>query len=173
MRAAHPLTELIPYLRGELSDRERALTAQHLTGCAACRAQIDALALTLTTISARIDELPAPDWSTYRLELHRKLAARELTARRWWQPMLVWGPLAAAGIAALALFTLVTLHRSDNLAQPAVEQLALADLGHTDVGLLRNYPVVERLDLLENYDVIEHLDELAPANPQPNAPHAL
>ena len=32
-----------------------------------------------------------------------------------------------------------------------------------DVGLLRNYPVVEQLDLLENYDVIEHLDELPAA----------
>jgi hypothetical protein len=32
-----------------------------------------------------------------------------------------------------------------------------------DVGLLRNYGVVKRLDLLENYDVIEHLDELRPA----------
>ncbi len=38
----------------------------------------------------------------------------------------------------------------------------------TEIGLLRNYPVVEHLDLLENYDVIERLDELTPAvNPMP------
>ncbi len=42
-------------------------------------------------------------------------------------------------------------------------------MSHTDVGLLRDYPVVERLDMLENYDVIEHLDELSPAPPQTNA----
>jgi hypothetical protein len=33
-----------------------------------------------------------------------------------------------------------------------------------DVGLLRDYPVVEKLDLLEDYDVIEHLDEMPPAD---------
>jgi len=37
------------------------------------------------------------------------------------------------------------------------------------VGLLRNYGVVERLDLLENYDVIEHLDEIKPAPQGSNA----
>jgi hypothetical protein len=39
----------------------------------------------------------------------------------------------------------------------------VAAVGATDVGLLRNYGVVTKLDLLENYDVIEHLDELRPA----------
>jgi hypothetical protein len=46
-----------------------------------------------------------------------------------------------------------------------VDQLAVNDvISRTDVGLLRNYPMVERLDLLENdnYEVIEHLDELVP-----------
>ncbi len=51
---------------------------------------------------------------------------------------------------------------------PGVDQLevegALAD---ADIGLLREYPVVEHLDLLENYDVIENLDQLTP----PSRPH--
>jgi hypothetical protein len=45
-----------------------------------------------------------------------------------------------------------------------VEELALEQqLGANDLRMLRNYPVVERLDLLENYDVIEHLNELSPS----------
>ena len=42
-----------------------------------------------------------------------------------------------------------------------VDQLAMEQQAEpVDVGLLRDYPVVEQLDLLENYDVIEHLDQL-------------
>ena len=42
-----------------------------------------------------------------------------------------------------------------------MDQLAMEQqMSAADVGLLRNYGVVEKLDLLENYDVIEHLDEL-------------
>ena len=45
-----------------------------------------------------------------------------------------------------------------------MEEIALEQqLGANDLGLLRYYPVVERLDLLENFDVIEHLNELSPA----------
>ena len=48
---------------------------------------------------------------------------------------------------------------------PSEEQVAFEQpAGVVDVGLLRNYAVVERLDLLENYDVIEHLDQLKPAS---------
>jgi predicted anti-sigma-YlaC factor YlaD len=170
MSATHPETNLIPYLRGELSDRERVRTAAHLEGCAACRAQADALARTLQVIARQVEELPTPEWAVYRTELRRKLAARATATRRWWQPTIVWGSFAAAGVAAVALLTVVALHRGNPGIQPSIGPLALAEpdvdiMGRTDVGLLRNYPMVERLDMLEsdNYDVIEHLDELAPS----------
>jgi len=166
MPATHPEINLIPYLRGELSGRERERTAAHLGGCTECRAQADALAQTLQLVARQLDQLPAPEWTVYRAELRRKLAAREAPRRRWWQPTLVWGGLAAAGVAAVALVTVAALHRGNHGPQPMVEQLALADvISRTDVGLLRNYPMVERLDMLDNdnYEVIEHLDELAPS----------
>lgn len=171
MSATHPETSLIPYLRGELRGRERARMAAHLDGCAPCRTQADALARTLRLIAQQVEELPTPEWAAYRAELQRKLDARETATRRWWQPTLVWGSFAAAGVAAVALLTLVALHRGGPGSQPSIGPLALADpdvdvIGRTDVGLLRNYPLVERLDMLDNdnYDVIEHLDELAPSS---------
>ena len=70
--------------------------------------------------------------------------------------------LTAAG--AIATAALLPVVRSPTHAVPPVEELALEQqLGSNDLGLLRNYPVVEQLDLLENYDVIEHLNELSPA----------
>jgi anti-sigma factor RsiW len=171
MSATHPETNLIPYLRGELSGRERARTAAHLDGCAACRTQAEALARTLQLIAQQVEELPTPEWAAYRTELRRKLAARETPTRRWWQPTVVSGSFAAVGVAAVALLTVVALHRGNPGTQPSIGPLALAEpdvdvIGRTDVGLLRNYPMVERLDMLDNdnYDVIEHLDELAPSS---------
>jgi hypothetical protein len=66
------------------------------------------------------------------------------------------------------------LHQGAGSPAPLVspDQLAFEDvISRTDVGLLRDYPMVERLDMLENdsYEVIEHLDELTPASSRTNA----
>jgi hypothetical protein len=111
-------------------------------------------------VSARLQELPQPEWIAYRSELRRKLDARHVSRRRRW--MFALASLTAAGAAAAA--TLLLVVRSPTHPVPPVEELALEQqLGSNDLGLLRNYPMVEQLDLLENYDVIEHLNELSPA----------
>ncbi len=164
MAATHPETALVPFIRGELTGGERDRVADHLERCGECRASAESFRATLAELAARIDELPAPEWTAYRAELRRKLAARNQPRERWWQwrPAFGWaGMAAAAAIAALALwFAVPGFHGS----APSEDQLAMEQpVDVADVGLLRNYPVVQRLDLLENYDVIEHLDELAPA----------
>jgi anti-sigma factor RsiW len=161
MSLKHPEINLIPYLRGELSGREHDRMAAHLDGCAECRAQADELARTLKLVAHQVEQLPAPDWAVYRAELRRKLAAREAREARWWQSIYVWGGMATAGVAAVALLTVVAINRG-NEGQPGVDQIALADV--PDLGLMRNYPMVERLDMLndDNYEVIAHLDELTP-----------
>lgn len=175
MSVKHPRQDLIAYLRGELPSRERSSVAAHLADCVECRAETDTLASALELLAQGIAQLPTPDWNEYRTELRRKLAARTDPQPRWWQLNLLWGSLAAAGVAALLFISLGTLHHTpDRLAAvnsaSMMDQLAMADvMSHTDVGLFRDYPVVERLDMLENYDVIEHLDELSPAPPQTNA----
>ncbi|MGH7843086.1 MAG: anti-sigma factor family protein [Candidatus Binataceae bacterium] len=168
MRRSHPQADLIPFLRGELSGRERARIAAHLEGCGECRAQAETLTRTLGLIARELAQLPTPDWNAFRAELRRKLAAREAPAPRWWrQPIFAWTAIAAAGVAAVAIVSLIVLPRGPNGAGPLLDQLAFEDMiSRTDVGLLRNYPMVERLDLLENdnYEVIEHLDELEPSD---------
>jgi anti-sigma factor RsiW len=173
MPGKHRQADLIPFVRGELDAREHARTAAHLDGCADCRAHAAALTRTLGLIAREIEQLPTPEWTQFRAELRRRLAAREAPAGRWWQPVLVWGSFAAAGVAAVAFASIVLLRRGPDSLVPLVspEQLAFEDvISRTDVGLLRNYPMVERLDMLENdsYEVIEHLDELAPARSHRN-----
>ena len=130
-----------------------------------CRDAADSLSSALGTISREVADLPEPDWSSYRAELRRKIIAREDRAHPWWRPRLLWTSFAAVGVAAVVVFNLVAPQRAPN-----VDQLALADV---DVGLLRSYPVVEKMDLLENYDEIDHLDDLNPPTAGTNATRPL
>ncbi len=163
MAVSHPETALVPYIRGELSGAERELVAAHLAGCEQCRESAQSFGALLSELSSRIDELPVPHWGAYRSELRRKLEAHKQRRLKWWRPVYGWGAgLTAAAAAALALWLAVPgLNNPSN--EPPGDQLALEQqMGVTDVGFLRNYDVVQQLDLLENYDLIEHLDELRP-----------
>ncbi len=171
MPVVHPETALIPYVRGELSGAERELIAAHLELCGLCRESAESFRALLSELSSRLEELPVPPARAYRAELMAKLEARQQRRRTWWRPdywsrpLYGWAGVAAAAAAAgLALWLAVPGFRHAP-GMPADDQIALVqqfDVG--DVGLLRNYGVVQRLDMLENYDVIEHLDELRPAS---------
>jgi anti-sigma factor RsiW len=168
MAAFHPQIALVPFIRGELTDTERNRVAAHLDDCAQCREAADSFKSLLAELPALVEELPTPQWTAYRAELRRKLAERAQPRIRWWQTGLGWASLAtAAAVAVLALWLAIPGFHGP---APQLEQLALQQpMDITDVGLLRNYGVVERLDLFQNYDVIEHLDEIRPA---PQGSHA-
>ena len=179
MAGIHPETELIPYLRGELSADDRARIATHLDGCAQCRQSAEASSSILSNLEQMVEGVRDPDWTEYRAGLKRKLRARQAssaTMRGRLQrmredlrlPTFGWPSMATAVAAVAVLAIAVVTHRgAGSLPAPGVDQLELQqELSSTDVGLLANYHVVENLDLLENYDVIEHLDELGPGNPQ-------
>jgi anti-sigma factor RsiW len=175
MSMRHPEAALIPYLRGELSAEEHAEVARHLQGCTRCRKAADSSLAAMQELARRIEALPIPGPLSYRAELRRKLGARlEAGAGRgaeryWLRPRMASLSLGALGAAAAASILLL-LMRGARVAPPPMEQLATPDaamqeaaMAGADVGLLRDYPVVERLDLFENYDVIAHLDELSPS----------
>lgn len=182
MAGVHPETELIPYLRGELSGDERARVGAHLEGCAQCRQSAEASSAILSKLAQVVEGVRDPDWAAYRAGLKRKLRARQASSAsmrgRWLRmredlrlPVFGGWPSMAIGTAAVAVLAIaIVMHRgAGSSLAPGVDQLELQqDLGSTDVGLLANYHVVENLDLLENYDVIEHLDELGPGNSQNN-----
>lgn len=164
MSPTHPETELVPFQRGELNGADRELVQHHLDGCAQCRESIGELASTMRRVASSLEELPTPEWSAYRRELRLKLARRTEARARWWRPGIVWAALATAGMGIAALILTLTMRPSSPAITPPVDQLAMEQSAEgVDAGLLRDYPVVEHLDLLENYDVIEHLDQLPAA----------
>ena len=168
MAAIHPETEIVPFLRGELSADERERVGAHLEGCAQCRATADASSAMLSNLASVVDDVRDPDWRTYRAELRRKLRdaqeSRGRVSARW--PVFGWPSMAMGAVAVAVLAIAIVMHRgAASVPAPEVDQLELQqELSSTDVGLLANYHVVEHLDLLENYDVIEHLDELGPGD---------
>jgi anti-sigma factor RsiW len=169
--AKHPVTGLVPYLRGELAPAERLRIGNHLAGCGECRQLSDSLARTSANLVRLIEQMPAPDPLVYRAQLARKLAARRSPQAGWWRPRFAWVALAAAGASAIGLLT--TLAIGSRPMVPPVDQLATeTEMAQAGIGLLRDYPVVSHLDLLENYDVIEHLNELPAADNQNDAARA-
>jgi anti-sigma factor RsiW len=167
MALTHPETALVPYIRGELAGAEQARVAEHLAGCAQCRESAESFRSLLGELAARLEELPTPDWTIYRAQLRRKLAARSEPRVPWWRQGFAWGGFAVGAAAAAALVLWLSFPGVRPTA-PLEDQLAFEQQGDVvDVGLLRNYGVVQKLDLLENYDVIAHLDELRPA-PKPS-----
>ena len=117
------------------------------------------LASTLNQVASRLEELTTPEWTAYRRDLRLRLM-RHTERPQWWRwHGLRWTLVATAALAMLIIA--LSMRPTTQSEMPPVEQLAMEqDMAAPDVGLLRNYPVLEQLDLLENYDVIEHLDEL-------------
>lgn len=170
MERSHPESTLLPYLAGELSGDERRRLKTHLETCGRCRESIDASAEIMRAIAREGESLREPDWNVYRAQLRRRLAARQEPRPRWWRREIVW-PVIATGVATAAILIALTVsNRLRGPAMPPVDQFAMEGaMNGTDVGLLRNYQVVDHLDLLENYDVIENLDQLSPTD-RGNAP---
>src|SRR5579863_8025778 len=150
MATRHPETEIVPYLRGELSADERARVGAHLEGCAQCRESAEASSAILSNLTRAVEGVRDPDWTEYRAELKRKLRARQassVTMRGRLQRMRedlrlpVFGarPSMALGAAAVAVLAIaIVMHRgAGSPSAPGVDQLELQqDLSSTDVGLL-------------------------------------
>lgn len=165
----HPKTALAAYLHGDLAPAERERVRAHLVRCDRCRIDAAADAATLKALAQDAAEIREPDWCAYRAEVYRKIAARRIAARSArrpsWSPRIRWASTAAAGAIAAAIVFFLFIVRQPHPGVPPVDQLAMEDaMGSAEVGMFRNYPMVEHLDLLENYDVIEHLDEISPAD---------
>jgi anti-sigma factor RsiW len=161
MDSRHPETELIAYLKDELTGPSRETVTRHLEDCAACRAAVADFRTLLAGV-ARLSPGQQIAWHRYRAELRQRLESEAGRPRwSWWRPFPV---AVSAGLVAAALALVVLLPsawRSERPARPVDGLSAFeADVLGTRLDMLRQYPVVERLDMLEDLDVIRQLDGL-------------
>jgi anti-sigma factor RsiW len=149
----HHETELIAFVRGELVGRARDRVARHLESCPACRAARDDVRHTLEAFRRSIPEPPPVHAARYQAELRRKLDARQARGvRTWWR----WPvPLAlSAGLTGILLF--LAVHEGLRPGERP-NGMALDEAITPRLELLRNYQLVERLDLLEDFDILKTL----------------
>lgn len=161
MRPRHPESELIPYLRGELSPPDRERVARHLERCAECRRAVQAFRGILEKLERSAPRPPEVNWGRYRAELRARLEDRAQPRpgawRQWWlRPVSV--ALAAGLVGVLLLFAV-----QSGLRQARLDDLTAFE--ETVIGsrldLLQQYALLERLDLLEDFEVIRQLDRLS------------
>jgi anti-sigma factor RsiW len=154
--AKHPDTDLVPYLRGELTPADRERVARHLEECPDCRQDTELLRDLLGHVARSIGQPPELNWARYRAELREKLEARRGRRAWWWRP----APLALSASLASALLLVAVWSGRQMLTGSEPFTVEEAAIGR-QLGLLQEYEVVERLDLLEDLDVIRDLDGLA------------
>lgn len=156
----HPETELIAYLKDELPADAREAVTRHLDSCPSCRETTTAFRTLLDNLAHGVPTAPPMHWGRYRAELRGRLEARAGRRWAWWRRPL---PVAlSAGLAtALVVFALLgpSAWREERRVAENLNGFEEVVLG-TRLDLLREYPVVEHLDLLENLDVIRQLDRL-------------
>lgn len=153
----HPRTELIAHLRGELAAVARERVSAHLAVCAGCAREYAAFAAIAGALRDTAPPAPEPDWRRWRVELREKIEGRARRRAWWWSRPV---PLAVSAGFAGVLIAFALLGGPDQRSPDTqvVEETVLG--GQLD--LLREYPIVERLDLLENLELIRQLDGLAP-----------
>ena len=155
----HPETELIPFLRGELAPADHDRVAVHVASCAVCRGAIEESRVVLDALAARRATPPEPDWGRYQAEVRDRVAAGP--RRSWWAR-----PVPTVAVAALLTLGVLVgvngLRVSEERRPSEVVAMDETALG-AQLPLLREYRVVERLDMLEDLEVIRQLDRLGGA----------
>lgn len=154
---AHPREHLVPYLREDLADAERAAVGAHLESCAECRAALADFAAIAARLERAPDPTPPVHWGAFRAELREALDRRtgRRTARRW--SLGAFPAALAAGLAVLVLYLGIP---GQNGRAPVVEQATVDNAALASrLDLITDLDVVQRLDLLEDFDVIGRLDE--------------
>ena len=151
----HTETELSAFVQGELNGPEYDRVAQHLAACADCRAVRDDFQRILETLGRTVPAPPAVAWARYRAELQAKRRARDTrSGHAWWR----WPvPLAlATGLAAVLVFLALEggIRTFEHRTASGFDE---ATIGRR-LELLRDYRVVERLDLLEDWDILRSLE---------------
>ena len=157
----HPETQLIAYLGGELTERDHRRVADHLAACPECTQVVEDFRKILEDLGTSLPQPPQIHWGAYRAQLKTKLESRRAPSWGWrWlrRPL----PLALSAAVAGAL-VILAFHGGDY--RPTVtadlaflEESAVA----TRLDLLRQYSMLERLDLWEDLDVVRHLDQIPP-----------
>lgn len=148
--SCRPGTEIVAFVRDDLSAADAARVAAHVDACERCRI---AVFESREVLAALAGEPPPVDWTRYGAEVRARVnaRARRRAVSRGWRAMAV-----AAGLAAVALVAGLQLAQKPDREELVMVEPAIA----AHLPLFEDYRIVERLELLEDLDVIRQLNSL-------------
>ena len=136
--------QLIAYLDGRASARERHEVDQHLAACAACRARVEGFRGVWTLLQ----ETPAPEPSAwFDARLRQRIVAEPPPAL--WTRLAGWLPQPRLALASLLLiavgFWAASVPRPNLPAPRAMNEQ-------------EEFRMIKNMQVLENYEVLKDLD---------------
>ena len=139
-------SQLIAYLDGRASVRDRREVDQHLAACAACRARVEEF----RGVWKLLEEAPAPEPSAwFDARLRQRIA--EESPRAWWTLLMGWLPQPRLALASLLLiavgFWAATTPRPSQPTPMAMNEQ-------------EEFRMIKNMQVLENYEVLKDLNGL-------------
>jgi anti-sigma factor RsiW len=139
-------SQLIAYLDGRASVRERREADQHLAACPACRARVEGF----RGVMKLLDEAPVTEPSAwFDAQLRRRIAAEPPPSL--WSSVAAWLPqprLALASLALIAVGYWAALAPRPNLPAPVA------------MNEQEEFRMIKNMQVLENYEVLKDLNAL-------------
>ena len=142
-------SQLIAYLDGRASVRERREVEQHLALCAACRARVEGF----RGVWKVLEEAPAPEPSAwFDARLRQRIAEEPPPAL--WTRVIAWLPQPRLALASLMLiavgFWAASVTRPELPAPAATTPVAMSED--------QNFRMIKNMQVLENYEVLKDLN---------------
>jgi len=150
---SHIADRLNAWLAGSLPEAESAQVRAHLDACPACDEERRLLEAGRTVLRP----LPAAhprDWFAAKVAASAAQVRPRPLGAPWWR-LAFGGGLLAAAVAALALFVVPALHKSQPAPRDEIVLVQRLDL-FEDLGTVQNQ------DALEDFEVVEVLHTLQP-----------
>jgi len=140
-------SQLISYLDGRVTVRERREVEQHLAGCADCRARVEGF----RGVWKVLEETPGQEPSAwFDARLRQRIAAEP--APGMWMRVMRWLPqprLALASLTLIAVGFWAAAVTRPQFRTPAASPVTMSED--------QNFRMIKNMQVLENYDVLKDL----------------
>jgi anti-sigma factor RsiW len=151
MKCEQMESQLIAYLYGRVTVRERREVEQHLAVCAECRARLEGF----RGVWKVLDGSPAPEPSAwFDARLRQRIAAEP--APGIWRRMAAWLPQPRLALASLMLVAVGFWAAA--VTRPLFQPPATAN--PVAMSEDQNFRMIKNMQVLENYEVLKDLNAL-------------
>lgn len=151
MKCERMESQLVAYLDGRATARERREVEQHLAGCVECGARVEGF----RGVWKVLHETPAPEPSAwFDARLRQRIAAEP--GPGMWSRLVAWLPQPRLALASLTLIAVGLWAAAVTHPQMRAPAAASPVVMNED----QNFRMIKNMQVLENYEVLKDLNAL-------------